>query len=116
MYSRGDIMADEERRKRNPAIERRIAEVKKDDIRVALIGTIIEKDKSINAIVIDDGEANIRVLLPEDIFERFEAGQLVRTIGLVAPALEGDEKEIRGEIVQDFSKLDKELYREYLKL
>lgn len=108
-------MTDQERRKRNPAVEKRISEVTKEDVRVALIGTIIEKDPSIHAIVIDDGKANMRILLPEELFDKFENGKLVRVIGLVAPALEGEEKEIRGEIIQDFSRLDKDLYREYLK-
>jgi hypothetical protein len=109
-------MADQDRKKRNTAFEKKIADVKKEDIRVALIGTIIEKDPSIHAIIIDDGEAKMRVLLPEEFFDKFETGQTVRVIGLVAPALEGDEKELRGEIIQDFSKLDRQLYREYLNI
>ena len=86
-----------------------------EDIRVAVIGTIIELDNSINSIMIDDGEAALRIILPEELFERCEPGKMVRVIGLIAPALDGDEIELRGEIVQDFSGLDRNLYIEYLK-
>lgn len=109
------LMADQERKKRNPLVEKRISDVTQKDVRVALIGTIVEKEASIHAILIDDGKTNIRVLLPEELFNKYDTGRLVRVIGLVAPALDGDDKEIRGEIIQDFSKLDKDLYREYLK-
>lgn len=108
-------MAEQERRKRAPAVERKISGISRDDIRVVVIGTIVELDNSINAIMIDDGESTIRILLPEEQFEKCEPGKLVRVTGLVAPALDNDEIELKGEIVQDFSKLDRNLYIEYLK-
>jgi len=108
-------MADQERRKRNPAIEKKISELKRDDIRVSVIGTVVELDSSINAATIDDGHATVKAMLPEGQFEKCEPGKLVRIIGLVAPAIAGDEIELKGEIVQDFSKLDRNIYAEYLK-
>ena len=45
-----------------------------------------------------------------------EIGKLVRVIGIVVPPLEGEICELRGEIVQDFSELEPELYEKYLKL
>jgi hypothetical protein len=108
------LMADEERKKRNVAFERKINTISKDDIRVKVVGTIVEKDAATNSIVIDDGESKVRVLLDENIFTVLELGKLVRTIGIIAPALQGEDFELKGEIVQDFSGLDKELYQQYI--
>lgn len=110
-------MADsEERKKRNVAFEKEINSVSKDDIRVKVVGTVIEKDQITNSVVIDDGQAKVRVLLDENMFNLTDLGRLVRAIGIVAPALEGEGFELRGEILQDFSGLDKDLYREYIGL
>lgn len=106
-----------ERKKRAVAFEKKISELKNDDIRVKVIGAIIEKDESNHSILIDDGASKLRVLLDEHLFKKLEIGKLVRVIGVIAPGL-GEESnlELRGEIVQDFSKLDKELYSKFLSL
>jgi len=103
-------------KKRNVAIEKRISQITKDDIRVKVIGTVIEKDPTTNSIVIDDGESTIRVLLDKEVFDEIETGKLIRVIGIVVPALEGESFELKGEIIQDFSKLNPELYAKYLKV
>ncbi|MCD6547550.1 MAG: hypothetical protein J7K22_03290 [Nanoarchaeota archaeon] len=103
-------------KKRNVAIEKRISQITKDDIRVKMIGTVIEKDPVTNSIVIDDGESTIRVLLDKEVFDEIETGKLIRVIGIVVPALEGESFELKGEIIQDFSKLNPELYAKYLKV
>ena len=108
-------METQERRKRNPAIEKKFSDIKREDIRVAVIGTVVELDSSINAVTIDDGHSTLKAMLPDEQFEKCEPGKLIRVVGLVAPALAGDEIELRGELVQDFSRLDKSLYAEYLK-
>jgi len=105
-----------ERKKRNIAFEKTISELKKEDIRVKVIGTIIEKDGSNNSIVIDNGKAQLRVLLDADKFNDVDAGRLVRVIGVVIPPLEGETVELKGEIIQDFSKLNPEIYEKYLNL
>lgn len=105
-----------ERKKRNVAFEKTISELDKEDIRVKVIGTVIEKDGSNNSIVIDDGKAQLRVLLDVDKFNNIETGKLLRIIGVVIPPLEGETVELKGEIIQDFSKLNPELYEKYLKL
>ncbi len=104
----------EERRKRAVAFEKRISEITKEDIRVKVIGIVIEKDSPSSSILIDDGESTIRIILDDDLLESTELGKLIRVIGIVSPALEGDGFELRGELTQDFSKLDKELYKKYL--
>ncbi len=109
-------MESEERKKRNVAIEKKISELSKEDIRVKIVGTVIEKDESNNSIVIDDGESKLRVLLDIEKFNNVDIGKLVRVIGIVVPALEGETVELKGEIIQDFSELEPELYEKYLKL
>lgn len=106
-----------EKKKRNVAYEKKISELKKEDVRVKIVATVVEKDQSNFTILVDDGESNLRVLLDEENFNKVEIGEVIRIIGLVIPPL--DEKgviELKGEIVQDFSKLDHELYVKYLKL
>ena len=105
-----------EKKKRNVAFDRKINTISKTDIRVKVIGTVIERDAITNSVVIDDGESKVRVLLDETVFGPAELGKLVRVIGIVAPALEGEGFELRGEILQDFSNLDKELYQNYINL
>ena len=95
--------------RRAPAIPVPIAKLTGEMGRVAVIGTIISKKADIGSIVIDDGKASILVLLndPADI-ERFKEGQTVRVLGKVWGT--GDEIELQAEVVQDFSKIDRELY------
>ena len=109
-------MSSEEKKRRNPAFERTISTISNEDIRVRVIGTVIEKDQVTNSIVIDDGAAKVRVLLDEDVFTRYDVGKRVRVIGVVAPALEGEGFELKGEIVQDWSGLDLSLWHRYLEL
>jgi len=109
-------MEYKERKKRNVAFEKTISELKREDTRVKVIGTIIEKDSSTNSIVIDDGKAQLRVLLDADKFNNIDTGKLVRVIGVVIPPLEGETVELKGEIIQDFSKLNQEIYEKYLNL
>jgi aspartyl/asparaginyl-tRNA synthetase len=109
-------MADD-RKKRNVAIEKTISELTKDDIRVKVVGAVVEKDESNYSILIDDGKANIRVLLSPELFSKVETGKLIRVIGIVVPPLEeGENVELKAEIIQDFSKLNPELYEKYLNL
>jgi len=107
----------EGRKRRNVAIEKEISELTKDDVRVKVIGTVIEKPKSNYSVVIDDGKASLRILLSSDEFNKIETGKLVRVIGIIVPPLEeGDSVEMKGELVQDFSKLNPEIYEKYLNL
>lgn len=91
-------------------------EVRPDDVRVKVIGTIIEKDDVTNSFVIEGNQTKVRVLVDEEFFKKFDIGKQVRVIGVVAPALEGEGFELKGEVVQDFSGLDMGLYKEYLAL
>jgi len=92
--------------RRFPAIERKIAEIKPNDVRISILGTLIDKDE--NLIVIDDGSGKIKVVFDKPI--DFTINQRVRVFGRVIPLEDGFE--IQGEIIQDMSKLDINLYNE----
>jgi hypothetical protein len=96
-------------RKRMPSVFRRVADIRPEDMRVSLIGTVI--DKADDGIVLDDGTGRIDVTLAAVP----EIGQgLVRVFGRVIP-MEGG-FQLQGEIVQDMAGLDLELLRRVEKL
>jgi hypothetical protein len=90
--------------RRLPSIGRRVSEIGKEDIRVRLLGTVIDKKE--NVIVIDDGTGKINVSFAEPV--DFEANHLVRVFGRVIPVEEGFE--IQGEVAQDMKDVDLGLY------
>ena len=95
--------------RRAPAIIIRIKDLNSDLGRVCLLGTIVQKNSEIGSVILDDGESSVLILLnnPQDV-EKLKEGQLVRVLGKVWGS-EG-EIELQAELVQDFSKIDRELY------
>lgn len=89
--------------RRLPAKNRSISDIKPEDIRVAIIGTIIGKQG--NVLVLDDGTGKVNVTFEEPI--KFGENSLVMIMGRVMPLESG--VEIQGEIVQDMSGMDLEL-------
>jgi len=91
--------------KRMPAIEKLIADVDQKDIRVRVLGTVI--DRQDNTLVLDDGTGKIVATFddPVDVKER----KLVRIIGRVMPVDGG--LELRGEIVQNMEGLDIDVFK-----
>jgi len=96
--------------KRSPAVARTIAEMKPEDLRVRIVGTVI--DKTGNTVAIDDGTGKIEVNFKEEI--KTETGKLVRVFGRAIPTDSGFELE--GEIIQDMSKLDMDLYKKAISI
>jgi hypothetical protein len=90
--------------RRMPSVKRKISEIKAEDIRVSILGTVI--DKQGERIVIDDGTGKIDVAF--DRVVEAEPKKLVRVFGRVIPMENGFE--LQGEILQDMSGLDLELY------
>lgn len=92
-------------KRRVPSVTRRISELDAKDMRVSIIGTVVDIQGS--NMVMDDGSGRVNV--------RFESppdagpNQLVRVFGRVVPI--GDGVEIEGEIIQDMTRLDKDLYK-----
>ncbi len=96
-----------ERQRRAPAVPKDIEEIEpKDDIRVRIIGTVIDVDE--DSVTVDDGTGTVEVFLEEDDLDDVEENQRIRVLGRVLPTPESFE--IQGEIVQDFEDVDPELY------
>ena len=97
--------------KRAPAVNIKISALKENMGRVAIAGTVINKNPDIGSFMLDDSESSVLVLAPTNDAEQFDSikeGQFVRVLGKVWGA--GDEIEIQAEIIQDFSKIDKTLW------
>ncbi|MCW1296893.1 MAG: hypothetical protein OH319_04400 [Candidatus Parvarchaeota archaeon] len=115
---------EKEFKRRAVAIEKYIKEIDASkDIRVKIVGTVVNKNEATKTFVLDDGESQVNVLvLDNDVFKNVEVGKLVRVIGIVLPSLEEkgekskDEFEIKCEFIQDFSKLDMEIFKKYMTL
>jgi hypothetical protein len=91
--------------RRMPSVEKRVSELKNGDMRVSLIGTVIDKQE--NRIVLDDGTGKVNINF--EVAPPVSINQFVRVFGRVIQA--GDDIEIDGEIIQDMEKLDKDLYK-----
>ncbi|MBI4176325.1 MAG: OB-fold nucleic acid binding domain-containing protein [Candidatus Aenigmarchaeota archaeon] len=98
-------MPDEFQR-RLPSVRRSVSDIRGEDIRVSVMGTVIEKHEAM--LTLDDGTGHISISLPEEARE-VKPGQIVRVFGRVIP-MEGG-FEIEAEIVQDMAGLDMDLYR-----
>ncbi|WP_297091419.1 replication protein RepA [Thermococcus sp.] len=99
-------------RRRKPAVERKIGEIREDDTRVSLIGKAFKVDKMDYTFWIDDGTGVILIESEENVLP--ENGQIVRVIGRVIRNEEG--VHIYGEVVQDFSGADLQALEEIREL
>ena len=97
-------MAFEYRRK--PAIRRRISEIKDDDVRVRIMGIILEKTEDMMAI--DDGSGKADILLDKDDQGDLEIKTMVEAICRVMPTDEG--RELKVEAITDMSNIDMDLF------
>lgn len=82
----------------------RVSDIQPSDIRISVIGTVI--DRADDGIVLDDGTGRMDVTLEgsgKDVPER------VRVFGRVVPMEKGFQ--LQGEIVQDMSGLDLDLLK-----
>ncbi len=96
-----------DRQRRAPGIPKDIEQIDpKQDIRVRVVGTAISIDE--DSISLDDGTGTVEVFLREEDIDELEEGQRIRVLGRVLPTPDGFE--IQGEVVQDFSDVDSELY------
>ena len=99
-------------RRRKPAVERKIGEIREDDTRVSLIGKAFKVDKMDYTFWLDDGTGVILIESEENVLP--ENGQIVRVIGRVIRNEEGIH--IYGEVIQDFSNADLEALEEIREL
>jgi hypothetical protein len=110
-----EVQATEDKKllRRAPALICKISQLSADLGRVCVLGTVVQKNSEIGSIVIDDGESSVLVLLnnPADI-EKIKEGTTVRVFAKVWGS--EDEIELQAEIVQDFSRVDRELYNKVM--
>lgn len=103
-------MPEEKIIRRAPSIHMRISELNQSGVRVAIVGTVVSKNSELGSFILDDGESSILVLTNNfDDFEQLKEGQFVRVLGRTWGT--GDELELQADIIQDFSKIDKELFQ-----
>jgi len=93
-----------------PSIDRQVSEIKEEDIRIRVLGTVI--DKTDTSVIIDDGTGTISANFEEPV--KAELKQLVRVFGRVINSASG--MELQGEVLQDMTKLDMELYKKASKV
>lgn len=100
---------NQERRRRQVSVDKKIKDLTKDDSRVSVVGTILSIDKQSLIFTIEDPSGQLTILTPtEDLIKGLEVGGIARVIGMVLPYEEG--LELRAEVVQDFSDLSPELF------
>lgn len=96
--------------KRMPSVEKRVSDIRTDDIRVSVIGTVI--DQAEGRIIIDDGTGNVSVTFEGPV--GIKNGKIARIMGRVIP-MEGG-IEIQGDVLQDMTGMDMELKRKVDKI
>ena len=100
---------ENERRKRRASVDKQIANLSKDDVRVTVVGTVLSIDQQSLIFSIEDPSGQLTILAPtEDLIKSLQVGKLARVIGIALPYEEG--LELRAEVVQDFSELSPELF------
>ena len=92
-------------RRRLPAVEKSIIDIKPDDLRVRLLGTVVDSKET--NLVLDDGTGKININFEESV--NTEPGKFVRVFGRVVPLESGFD--IHGELIQDMTDLDMDLLK-----
>ena len=87
-------------------VEKDIVEIKEDDKRVSIVGTVVRKNTTKYSMIVDDGTGEIEVYTDT----LFDIGNLVRVIGRIFKD-DTSRLSINAEIVQDFSGFDVVLYQ-----
>jgi len=93
----------EDFKRRLPSVMKDIGEIKPEDLRISVIGTIIDQQQ--DSMVLDDGTG--KVLIRFDSPFETEMNKMIRVLGKVVPLDDGIE--LHGEFIQDMSGLDLEL-------
>jgi len=106
----------EEVKKRAVAKMCRINDIdKENDLRVSVVGSVVNIDDKNLFFTIDDGEKQVNVLLNNsEELKKLKLGGIVRIIGIVMGFNQGFE--IRSEIIQDFTGINIKYYNKLLDL
>ena len=100
-----------ERMKPQPAVERRISEIKSSDTMVLILGTALEVREG--DFTLDDGEGQLVVIADPERVSQLRDGQRVSVLGRI---FKDPEPVLQGEIIQDMDGLDLDLYARVRKL
>lgn len=96
-------MAEMQRPRRAPAVERLIGEISKQDIRVKVFGTVLGTESSL--VILEDETGKISV----DTTEQLKKGAKVIVFG--RPIENKSKLELQAEVVKDASGLNEKLYK-----
>jgi len=102
-------MPDEFQR-RLPSVEKNIKDINQGDMRLRILGTVIDKKE--NKIVVDDGTGQLSVVFDEPV--NAELNQIIRVFGKVIPNTDGFE--LQADFYQDMKDVDINLYRKIQKI
>lgn len=96
--------------KRKPAVFTTVKDLTKDMSRLSLVGTVVSRNPDIFSFMLDDGTGSVNVIMNDvNRFNEVKDGQQVRVFGRIWG--EGEDIEIQGDFVQDFSKLDFNMFK-----
>ena len=99
--------------RRTPYLPVKIGKLKETQGRVAVLGAVISKDAENFTFMLDDGSGQVLAVTNDmTSFSNVAEGKLVRVLGKTMG--QGEETEILADIIQDFSKIDKERYNKYI--
>jgi len=98
-----DTGRGEDFKRRLPSVLKDIGEIRAEDLRISVIGTIIDQQQ--DSLVLDDGTG--KMLIRFDSPFEAELSKKMRVLGKVVPLDDGIE--LHGEFMQDMTGLDSEL-------
>ena len=94
---------------RYPFVNQKISDLN-SNMSVAIAGLIVSKDSEIISFIVEDDSGRANVITNNmDSFNGLKEGQFVRILGKTWG--EGDDIELKSDIIQDFSSVDFELYK-----
>lgn len=92
-------------KRRLPAVQKPISEIAQSDIRVRVLGRVIDKTSS--AMVVDDGSGKVEIRYDQE--PNVAIGDTVKVVARVSPLIDG--YECKAECFQKLDGLDMGLYK-----
>ena len=99
-------MPENNKYQRLPSKDKKIKDIGPEDIRVRILGKVIDNDKH---LVVDDGSGKVNLIVEREKRKNLKIGDTVRVFVKVDPLESGFD--LYGEIVQKLNDLDIETYK-----
>lgn len=94
---------------RYPFVNQKISDLN-SNMSVAIAGLIVSKDSEIISFIVEDDSGRANVITNNmESFNELKEGQFVRVLGKTWG--DGEDIELKSDIIQDFSSVDFELYK-----